>query len=478
MWYPNKARSWQDKFHLPRLNFYDFLQQNIRWMKWVIVLVVFLVTIGIGFLASNFEPVYVAAGAWGLLVGLVGLMFIRNFDVFPIFILGVAIFVPVTLPTGTGSRLAISMVVEVLLLGLWVLKSMTVDRRFSIKPSPINLPLAGFFGSVILSVLWSILFRDPFVFVPDTFIIVQIASAIVMILLPVAMLMVGNFIETTKPLVILAVMMLVAGALGLVKYLLNLPLPVDTRGLFSLWVIGLAVGLAIFIRNMHWGVRLLLLLLAGGWIYWSFILNIYWLAGWLPPMVAIGILSWMRSKKMSLVFLVFLVTIIIINKDYYLGKVLQNETQESGYTRLAAWEANWRITRDHLLFGTGPAGYAVYYMTYFPTDAMATHSNYIDTLAQTGILGTIFFIWMFGTLGWMGLKLCHRLKGRGDFVEAMANVSFAGTGACIIIMAFGDWLFPFAYTQTIVGFNYAVYNWIFMGVILTLDRLFPAQKSV
>jgi O-antigen ligase len=478
MWYPNKARSWQDKFHLPRLNFYDFLQQNIRWMKWVIVLVVFLVTIGIGFLASNFEPVYVAAGAWGLLVGLVGLMFIRNFDVFPIFILGVAIFVPVTLPTGTGSRLAISMVVEVLLLGLWVLKSMTVDRRFSIKPSPINLPLAGFFGSVILSVLWSILFRDPFVFVPDTFIIVQIASAIVMILLPVAMLMVGNFIETTKPLVILAVMMLVAGALGLVKYLLNLPLPVDTRGLFSLWVIGLAVGLAIFIRNMHWGVRLLLLLLAGGWIYWSFILNIYWLAGWLPPMVAIGILSWMRSKKMSLVFLVFLVTIIIINKDYYLGKVLQNETQESGYTRLAAWEANWRITRDHLLLGTGPAGYAVYYMTYFPTDAMATHSNYLDTLAQIGILGTIFFFWLFGTLGWMGIRLCLRLKGRGDFVEAMANVSLAGTGACIIIMAFGDWLFPFAYNQTIVGFNYAVYNWIFMGVILTLDRLFPAQKSV
>jgi O-antigen ligase len=112
-------------------------------------------------------------------------------------------------------------------------------------------------------------------------------------------------------------------------------------------------------------------------------------------------------------------------------------------------------------------------MTYFPTDAMATHSNYIDMVAQTGIVGTFFFIWIFGTLVWMGFRLCLRLKGRGDFVEALANVSFAGTCACIIIMAFGDWLFPFAYTQTIVGFNYAVYNWLFMGVILALDRMYP-----
>ncbi len=469
----SKARQIQEMFRIPRFNLFEFVQQNIRWLKWVIVLLVVGITIGIGFLASNFNPTYIAAASGALLVGLIGLLFIQRFDVLPILILAVAIFVPITLPTGTGSRLAISMVVEVVFLGLWTLRSMTVDRRFTIKPSPINLPLACFFAAVIISILWSIIFRDPFVFVPGTFIIVQIASALVMILLPVAMLMVGNFFETTQPLLIMTMMMLVAGFLGLVKYLSGLTLPIDTRGLFSLWVIALSFGLAIFIKNLHWSIRVLLLMLAGGWIYWSFIRNISWVAGWLPAMVALGILMWMRAKKLSIVFLVFLAIVILVNKDYYVGKVFQNETQESGYTRLAAWESNWRITRDHLIFGTGPAGYAVYYMTYFPTDAMATHSNYIDMVAQTGIVGTIFFIWLFGTLVWMGFRLCLRLKGRGDFVEALANVSFAGTCACIIIMAFGDWLFPFAYTQTIVGFNYAVYNWLFMGVILALDRMYP-----
>jgi hypothetical protein len=38
-------------------------------------------------------------------------------------------------------------------------------------------------------------------------------------------------------------------------------------------------------------------------------------------------------------------------------------------------------------------------------------------------------------------------------------------------MGFGDWLFPFAYTQTIAGFDYAVYSWLFMGVVPLLDHL-------
>ena len=468
-----RNRSIQEMIKIPKLDLYDYIQHNIRWLKWVIVLIVLGIMVGVGFLASNFNPIYISVASVGAVIAFTGLLFINKFELLPVFILAVAIFVPVTLPTGTGSRLAISMLIEILFVGLWVLRSMTVHKRFSIRPSPINYPLAGFSIVIIVSVVWSMIFRDPFVFVPPTFIIVQIASALVMILLPVALLMVGNFIENVTPLLIMTVMMLIAGVLGLIKDFAGIPLPVDNRGLFSLWVMALSFGLALFIKNLHWIVRVLLLILTAVWIYWNFIINVSWLAGWLPAMIALAILAWMRSKKLSVIFAILLLGIFLSNKDYYLGKVLQNESQESGYTRLAAWEANWRITKEHLLLGTGPAGYAVYYMTYFPTDAMATHSNYVDMVAQTGIIGTVFFVWLFGTLFWMGIRLCLRLRGRGDFVEALANISFAGTCACIIIMAFGDWLFPFAYTQTIEGFNYAVYNWLFMGVILALDHLYP-----
>ena len=138
---------------------------------------------------------------------------------------------------------------------------------------------------------------------------------------------------------------------------------------------------------------------------------------------------------------------------------------------------NWRVTDQHLLFGTGPAGYAAYYMSYFPTEAMATHSNYLDIIAQTGVVGFVLCIWFFISLAWQGYRLVSRLKGRGDFIEGMANAVFAGTIACIVMMGFGDWLFPFAYTQTIAGFNYAVYNWIFMGTVLVINRMTEAQPN-
>jgi O-antigen ligase len=155
----------------------------------------------------------------------------------------------------------------------------------------------------------------------------------------------------------------------------------------------------------------------------------------------------------------------------YLSEVINLENRISGTTRLTAWGMNWRITKDHLLFGTGPAGYAIYYMTYFPNQAMATHNNYLDMLAQTGIVGFSFLMWFFIRLIWMGWKVLQRLKGKGDFVEAISAACLAGSLGGLMMMFFGDWLFPFAYTQTIAGFDYSVYNWIFMGVILSLDAM-------
>jgi hypothetical protein len=453
--------------------FFDFFEKNIRWMRWVIILVIYPIAFGFGFLTTKINPIFVVAGAILLLFSLLALSFYSKKENIPVIILVVALFIPFTVPTGAGSNLALSMVMVVLFFGLWLLHSMTVDKRISLKR--INLPILSFMAVTLFSVFWSILFRDPFVYVWEKFTLAQIVASLVIVFLPVALLMMGNFIESTRPLVILSVLMIVAGVIGLIKNFSGLELPVDTRGLFDLWVTGLAIGFAFFVKKLHWSIKVFLLGLAAGWIYWSFFINISWVAGWLPSLVAIGILTLRRSWKLAFVFGIFAIGLIATNRDYYFGKVFESEKNESGYTRVEAWKMNWTITRDHLLFGTGPAGYAVYYMTYFPTDAMATHNNYIDILAQTGVVGAIFCLWFFVSLSWMGYKLCLRLKGRGDFVEALANISFAGTIACIIIMAFGDWMFPFAYTQTIEGFNYAVYNWLFMGAILVLDRLYPSK---
>jgi O-antigen ligase len=116
-------------------------------------------------------------------------------------------------------------------------------------------------------------------------------------------------------------------------------------------------------------------------------------------------------------------------------------------------------------------------MSYFPDDAMATHNNLIDILAQTGVVGFTLCLWFFFGLAWSGYQLCQKLKERNDFLAGLANAAFAGTLSCTITMFFGDWLFPFAYTQTITGFDYVVYSWLFMGTIPVIYRLSQAEST-
>jgi O-antigen ligase len=441
------------------------------WLRWGFVLVVPIIAAGLGLVAVKRSPKYALVAA-ALPFALTGIeIILRNFQYSPIVILITACFIPLSLPTGTLSRLVFSLVLTIGFSTLWVLRMLIVEKRFRLYPSPINVPLLGFIVVTLISLIWSNLFRDPMVVIWHSFPLVQIASTIVMIMLPMAFLLTANTISKAQTLTILVSVMLLAGFLGLFRQYGHIRLPVDVNGLYSMWVISLATGLALFNKRLsHWQ-RGLLLALAGVWVYWGFGLHISWLAGWLPCVMVVGIITYMRSKRWGIILVIAMLLYVYINSNYFFGSVFQSEKQESGVTRLAAWELNWRITSQHLLFGTGPGGYAAYYMSYFPTEAMATHSNYLDIIAQTGMTGFVLCIWFFLSLAWYGYQVISRLKGRGDFYEGLANASFAGTIGCIVMMGFGDWLFPFAYTQTIAGFDYAVYNWIFIGVILVVDRL-------
>lgn len=436
----------------------------------------------IGILVVQQDPLLVLAITL-LPLGLFGLQLILpRFELYPLLILFAAAFVPLELPTGTESRLVDSFLLTSLFVANWILKMMIVDKRFSLKPFPTNKPLLGFIFVVLFSVIWSTVFRDPLVDpanLSKKFAFVQIASALTMVMLPGAFLLVANHINNVNFLKILVILMLVAGVIAtFIRYILGLGfVVVNDGGLFTMWIAILGVGMGLFNREWPWRWRGGLLALGAAAFVFRFTEQITWLAGWLPGAIALGILIFMRSKKLFFIVLIPVIIFIALNADYYLGTVIEDETNESGNTRMAAWEVNWRVTGQHLLFGTGPAGYAAYYMSYFPQDAMATHNNLIDILAQTGIVGFTLCMWFFFSLAWYGYQLCRKLKGRDDFLAALANIAFAGTVSCTITMFFGDWLFPFTYTQTIAGFDYVVYSWLFMGTIPVIDHLTRTEMT-
>lgn len=431
----------------------------------------------LGVAVARVDPFFVFA-AVGAPLAVLGLhLIIGRFNLAPLIILFAGLFVPLALPTGTESVLVDSFLLTLLFVSNWILSMIIVDKRLRLAPSPVNISLLGFIIMVFISLIWSWVAKDPFVYVPGTFALVQTATAVTMVMLPAAFLLVANHVRDLRLLKAMVTMMLAAGVIaGAIKAgPFDIPL-VNDRGLFTMWVVSLALGLALFNRELSWKWRAMALILALGWLYFRMGQQITWLAGWLSSFFVVMVLVFMRSKKLFLFVLILVVIYVSLNATYYLGTVIEDERDESGHTRVAAWEANWRVTGKHLLLGTGPAGYAAYYMSYFPSEGMATHNNYIDILAQTGIFGLLFSVWFFFTLAWIGYKLCMRLRGRGDFAEALANAALAGTLGCILMMGFGDWLFPFTYTQTIAGYDYVVYSWLFMGAIIVLDFLYPERK--
>ena len=383
----------------------------------------------------------------------------------------VAAVVRFTLPTGTVSRIVMSLVVTAGVVAWWIIKMLLHDKQLQLKPASTNAPLLGFVVTCIISLFWSNVFRDPLVIIWKTWPFVQVGGLAVMILLPGAFLITANLLQEIKWIVWLTITILVVGTIAIVGYYLHVPVDfLQVRPLFPTWCMALAYALALFDRRLPWWVRLLLLALMGGWLYRVFIQRFRWLSAWMPSLSALGMISLLRSYKLVLILLVLLCIFTYINRNEIMEQIYA-ERLESGETRLDAYLHNWRVTGKHFLFGVGPAGYAVYYMTYFPTEAMASHSTYIDILSQTGIVGLGFFLWFFAALFKTGWRLWRQTKDRADFTEAFTVAAVGGYVGTILAMALGDWIVPFVYTQTIAGFDYAVYTWILLGAALALHHI-------
>jgi O-antigen ligase len=438
--------------------------------------------LGVGLVASRMSPKLMLIAVAVPLVVLLALGWFENGTLSAggaLVIMLTAAFVRFSLPTGTQSRIVTSLVVAAAFIALWVVQMLVVDKRLRLKPSRVNVPLLAFILTCVISYVWSNAFRDPLVVVWRTWPFVQLGGLAVMVLLPGVFLLTVNTISEVRWLKLLCWLMVFIGVLSLADYFFPIRLGfLNTGGLFSLWFVSLTYAQALFNKRLSLWLRLILLGLVGIWMYIYFIARVTWLSGWLPPLAALGVIHLLKSKKLFLVFLLVMAVYVGLNWDYYTGTVLERETAESGHSRIEAWKHNWQVTGKHLLFGTGPAGYAAYYMSYFPSEAMATHSNYIDILSQTGIVGLFFCLWFFGALGWTGYKLHRRLKGTGDFSEGFAAATLAGWTGCILAMGLGDWLFPFVYTQTIAGFDYAVYSWVLLGEMAALGHIYAANETV
>lgn len=426
-------------------------------------------------IADGFDPMFLLAGfvaaAGGLAVYKLG-----RFEYGLLLVLITAGFINFfTLPTGRDSRIVISLALSLVLLTIWGFQ--LLFRRSTgvrVQPSPINKPVLAFVLVVLIGYVWSLFMRDPILKIWSSFPMVQVASLIVNISLPLVALMTANKITEVKWLKWLSLIVIAIGITELLSRFLNLPTLIlvsnGTRGMFTVWLGGILYAQALFNNRLSLVRRAMLLGLLAALIYQRLIVDTSWVSGWLPLALVCAIITFVRSRKLFAVLCVLALIVVALKWDYVMTSY---EAEMAGGSNLRGglWAKAFGYVLQHPLFGMGPAGYAVYYMTYQPNDAMATHNNLFDVIAQHGFIGIVAFLWMFGVFFVVTFRSMRLHKGRGDFVEAFSVLGFAGAVASFAGMMLGDWLLPFAYTQTISGFDNAVFTWMFIGCAVALYHM-------
>jgi O-antigen ligase len=170
---------------------------------------------------------------------------------------------------------------------------------------------------------------------------------------------------------------------------------------------------------------------------------------------------------MLLVVMIVAAIFVVVKWDSVQEQVnAENET--SGSTRVVAWERTFSIFDDHWLLGTGPAGYAFYFAARLSGFYQFSHNNYVDILAQLGILGITFFVLIWLAVNFISLSNYRYMSKDGGFRQGLAASLVAMNAATLLIMWLGDWVTPFTYTQGLEGIDYTIWPWIFAGLTLAL----------
>lgn len=124
------------------------------------------------------------------------------------------------------------------------------------------------------------------------------------------------------------------------------------------------------------------------------------------------------------------------NLEEHIQSISNISTDASNLERLNRWNSAFRMFAERPVFGWGPGTYSFVYApfqlsqekTIISTNAGDlgnAHSEYIGPLSESGVLGAVTFLLIFGTIVWTGWRLYYKLpKGvhRGVMVAVFLGL--------------------------------------------------------
>jgi hypothetical protein len=451
------------------LKFFSFTRKitiGKQWVQFGIIAAVALISMLISFWGSTTMLILALALIGGMAV-ILALIKQPNLGFILIFLGGM--FVPFSGPSGLNA----ATLVVALMLGLWILDMLAVQRQFTLIRSRAMLPVMIFLGISVLAfgmgqISWFVVFARQ---APIT---AQAGGFAIFIFSIGALLLAAHQIKDIRWLEIIVWTFIGLGAFYVLGRAVRLPFMdrlyqygFTTGSMFWTWLVALAFGQLMYngkLRPRTKGLLVAVLLLT---FYVAIVQAYDWKSGWVPPLVAVLSLLGIRFRK----YVVFALPFVVVGAVYVAFDLIASDDYSWG-TRVDAWRIILEISRVSPLLGMGFSNY-YWYTPLFPIRgwrvSFNSHSQFVDLIAQVGYLGLFCFIWIFLALGRMSWDLSRRLKD--GFARGYAYGVLAGIAGTLVAAFLVDWVLPFVYNIGLTGFRASVLPWIFMGGLIGIEQM-------
>jgi hypothetical protein len=249
-----------------------------------------------------------------------------------------------------------------------------------------------------------------------------------------------------------------------------LPQTIAGQSMYWTWLVALSTGQVVINRDLPKWHRVALALVALTALAIG-IAERDWLSGWLPPLLAAYIIVTLRFPTATLVLTPLMGVIAFVGANLFFGFVMGSDNQYSYMTRTAALKSMIPLFKADPLLGVGMANY-YYYTALTPIMGwyvkFNSHNNYLDLIAQSGILGLGCFLWFALMVGLTAWRMLHVVST--GFERAYIISVLAALVATMAAAGMGDWVLPFVYNTGFSGFRTSILPWVFMGGLVALEQ--------
>lgn len=457
-------------FHLKFLFIDRRISIHVRWVQYAIILAVVLVSIGAAYWGTSTIMIALV----GVVVGLSGFLALLRYPNLGFILLFVGgMFVPFAGPGGFNA----SILTVILMIGLWFMDMFVVKRQFSFVKSA---PIRPAFLMLIVSIVAFAMGQIPwFVFADQAPIDAQIGGFAIYFFLVLAMIMTANVIRDVKWLKIIVWTFVGLGFIYVLGRTLRLDVVdriyahgVYANSMFWMWLVALPLSQAIYNNHLKFRARIFLYGVVALTFFVALVQQNDWKSGWVPAgLVAAVLVGWKFRKVLP-----FTVPFVLMVVAYLAQELIATDDYSWG-TRVDAWIVVLDIARVSPLIGLGFSNY-YWYAKIFSIRGYSikfnSHSQFVDIIAQTGILGLACFMWILFEVGRLAYRLMNQLPE--GFAKAYAYGIFASVFGSLMAAFLVDWLLPFAYNIGLDGVRASILPWIFFGGLVSLEQIYLVNQ--